>query len=125
MVTNRMDINQVLTQMRDLRAQMQARARAPVNPLAETQQVGSSEAAGAVRGTSSSFGTMLSQAVNKVAETQHTASTMSRAFEQGEPGVSLTQVMVATQKASVSFQAMTQVRNKLVDAYKEVMNMQV
>jgi len=50
---------------------------------------------------------------------------LSRSFEQGDPGVSLTQVMVASQKASVSFQAMTQVRNKLIDAYQEVMNMQV
>jgi len=123
MITNRMDINQVLTQMRDMRAQMQTRQS--VNPLRETQQVSSSEAPGAVQGAAPSFGTMLSQAVNKVAETQQTAGNLSRAFEQGEPGVSLTQVMVATQKASVSFQAMTQVRNKLIDAYQEIMNMQV
>jgi flagellar hook-basal body complex protein FliE len=120
MITDRMDINRVLTQMRDMRAQMQARQ--PVNPLRETQQAAPTETAAPVTPT---FSTMFSQAINKVAETQQTAGNLSRAFEQGEPGVSLTQVMVATQKASVSFQAMTQVRNKLVEAYQEVMNMQV
>jgi flagellar hook-basal body complex protein FliE len=120
MITDRMDINRVLTQMRDMRAQMQARQ--PVNPLREVQQAAPAAKAEPV---APSFGTMFSQAINKVAETQNTASNLSRAFEQGEPGVSLTQVMVATQKASVSFQAMTQVRNKLIEAYQEVMNMQV
>lgn len=120
MITDRMDINRVLTQMRDMRAQMQARQ--PVNPVRETQQTLPSDTATPV---TPSFSTMFSQAINKVAETQQTAGNLSRSFEQGDPGVSLTQVMVATQKASVSFQAMTQVRNKLVDAYKEVMNMPV
>lgn len=120
MITDRMDINRVLTQMRDMRAQMQARQ--PVTPMQELQQTTPTEATQPV---TSSFGTMFSQAINKVAESQQTASTLSRSFEQGDPGVSLTQVMVATQKASVSFQAMTQVRNKLVEAYQEVMNMQV
>jgi flagellar hook-basal body complex protein FliE len=45
------------------------------------------------------------------------------AFESGDANVSLAEVMVASQKASVSFQAMLQVRNKLVEAYKDVMNM--
>ena len=45
--------------------------------------------------------------------------------EVGQPGVSLTQVMVAAEKSSIAFEAMTQVRNKLVDAYKEIMNMPV
>ena len=120
MITNRTDINSVLTQMREMRAQMQARQ--PVSPVSETPQAASTGAAAPV---SPSFGTMFSQAINKVAETQQSATTMAKSFEQGDPGVSLTQVMVATQKASVSFQAMTQVRNKLIDAYQEVMNMQV
>jgi flagellar hook-basal body complex protein FliE len=50
---------------------------------------------------------------------------MSDAFVKGEPNVDLTEVMVAVQKASLSFQAMTQVRNKLVQAYQDVMNMPV
>ncbi len=48
---------------------------------------------------------------------------MTEDFESGDANVSLAEVMVASQKASVSFQAMLQVRNKLVEAYKDVMNM--
>jgi flagellar hook-basal body complex protein FliE len=48
---------------------------------------------------------------------------MTKAFETGASDIKLADVMVATQKASVSFQAMLQVRNKLVEAYKDVMNM--
>ena len=48
---------------------------------------------------------------------------MTEAFETGAANISLADVMVSTQKANVSFQAMLQVRNKLVEAYKDVMNM--
>lgn len=123
MISDRMDINRVLTQMRDMRAQMQTRQ--PVSPMGEAQASADVRPASPASATAPTFGTMFSQAINKVAETQQSASTLTKSFEQGDPGVSLTQVMVATQKASVSFQAMTQVRNKLVEAYQEVMNMQV
>jgi flagellar hook-basal body complex protein FliE len=43
----------------------------------------------------------------------------------GDPNVQVSEVMVAMQKSNVSFQAMLQVRNKLVSAYQEIMNMQV
>lgn len=72
-----------------------------------------------------SFSDMLSQAVNKVNETQQAASQMATAFEMGDKSVDLTDVMVASQKASVSFQAMTQVRNKLVAAYEDIMKMPI
>jgi len=50
---------------------------------------------------------------------------LREAYELGTPGVSLTQVMVAAEKSSVAFTAATQVRNKLVEAYKDIMNMPV
>jgi flagellar hook-basal body complex protein FliE len=53
------------------------------------------------------------------------AGQLAESFSAGDPGVDLAQVMVALQKASVSFQAMTQVRNKLVDAYRDIMSMPV
>jgi flagellar hook-basal body complex protein FliE len=56
-------------------------------------------------------------------KSQQNAGKMTEAFETGATHISLADVMVATQKASVSFQAMLQVRNKLVDAYHDVMNM--
>ncbi len=50
---------------------------------------------------------------------------MKQAFELGEGDANLAEVMIAVQKSSVSFEAMVQVRNKLVEAYKEVMNMPI
>ena len=50
---------------------------------------------------------------------------MTDAFQRGDPGVELPQVMLEMQKASVSFRALTEVRNRLVSAYQEIMNMQI
>jgi len=71
----------------------------------------------------SDFSVLLKQSIDSVNETQQAAGKLTTAFETGDSKVSLAEVMVASQKASVSFQAMLQVRNKLVDAYKDVMNM--
>ena len=73
----------------------------------------------------SSFSDMLGNAIHKVSETQQASSQLSTAFEIGKSGVDLTDVMIASQKASVSFQALTQVRNKLVQAYQDIMQMPV
>ncbi|MDD5216042.1 MAG: flagellar hook-basal body complex protein FliE [Methylococcales bacterium] len=69
------------------------------------------------------FGTILKDAINDVNEKQQVSSNMKAAFEAGDKTMNLAEVMVASQKASVSFQGLTQVRNKLVEAYKDVMNM--
>ena len=50
---------------------------------------------------------------------------MADKFERGAPDIDVGQVMVAIQKANVSFQAVTQVRNKLVGAFDEIMRMPV
>lgn len=73
----------------------------------------------------SSFADMLGQAVNKVNDTQQASNQLASAFEIGKSGVDLTDVMISSQKASVSFQALTQVRNKLVQAYQDIMQMPV
>ena len=102
-----MDINQVLTQMRVLAARAGGETDAPA----------------ATGGAD--FSKMLSESLDKVSETQGEAGALKQAFEMGEQGVELPEVMVALQKANVSFQAITQVRNKLLNAYQEIMNMQV
>jgi len=56
---------------------------------------------------------------------QKTAEADQLAFQSGSPDANLQDVMVSLQKASLSFQTMVQVRNKLVTAYQEIMNMQV
>ena len=73
----------------------------------------------------SEFSELLKQSVDKVNETQAESSKLQQAFQAGDPNVQISEVMVAMQKSNVSFQAMLQVRNKLVSAYQEIMNMQV
>lgn len=112
------EFNRLMLEMRA----MQTEAMAGKKPAATNGPATAGEVP-AVRGPS--FSELLGQAVNKVNEVQQTANQLSTAFEMGESGVDLTDVMVATQKASISFQGMTQVRNKLVQAYQDVMNMPV
>ncbi len=70
------------------------------------------------------FGQLMQQAINQVSETQMEAASLTRAFELGEQ-VDLAQVMIAVNKSRVSFEALTQVRNKLLTAYQDIMNMSV
>ena len=87
--------------------------------------IGPSGAAGAASGTNgvSEFSKLLQKGIDSVNETQQSAANLSTAFEKGVPGVELPQVMLEMQKASVSFRALTEVRNRLVSAYQEIMNM--
>ncbi|SDH52389.1 flagellar hook-basal body complex protein FliE [Vibrio xiamenensis] len=71
------------------------------------------------------FGNMLSKAINNVNGLQKTSSDMQMRFDRGDEDVSLSDVMIARNKSSVAFEATIQVRNKLVEAYKELMNMPV
>ncbi|MFT5224640.1 MAG: flagellar hook-basal body complex protein FliE [Polaribacter sp.] len=72
-----------------------------------------------------SFSSMMSKAINQVNETQTQAGDMKKAFEMGDDTVDLSEVMIAIQKSRISFEALTQVRNKLLNAYQDVMNMPV
>jgi flagellar hook-basal body complex protein FliE len=71
------------------------------------------------------FAELLQGSIDAVAEAQSKASDMAAALERGDKSVTLPEVMVALQKASLSFQAMTEVRNRLVSAYQDVMNMPI
>ena len=71
------------------------------------------------------FTDALKQAISAVNAQQQQADSLATAFQKGDPNVQMSQVMLSMQKASVSFQAMVEVRNRLVSAYQEIMNMQV
>ena len=71
------------------------------------------------------FATMLKSSLDQVNQVQQDAQAQQLAFQSGAPEANLQDVMVSLQKASLSFQTMVQVRNKLVSAYQEVMSMQV
>lgn len=105
-MNNNIEINQVLAQMRVMAAQAQNKQAAP-----QAQEAG--------------FGDMLKQSINEVNRLQQASSDIKTAFDTGSKDVNLAQVMIAAQKSSLSFEAMVQVRNKLVEAYKEVMNMPI
>lgn len=71
------------------------------------------------------FADALNKALAEVSDSQKTAGTLSKAFASDDPTVSLERVMVAGVKSSIGFQATLQVRNKMIQAYSEIMNMQV
>jgi len=71
------------------------------------------------------FGQLLKTAVDQVNDVQQTAAQLSQGFVRGDSDTQLHEVMISLQKANISFQSMIQVRNRLVTAYQEIMNMQV
>ncbi len=81
------------------------------------------EAGGAVE--KPSFQSAFSGALKSISSAQNTASSMQREVQFDNPTVSLEETMIAMQKAQLGFQSAVQVRNKLVQAYTDIMNMQV
>jgi len=71
------------------------------------------------------FSQVFSQALRAVSDSQNVSTQMQREVSLDNPNVSIEQTMVAMQKSQVGFQAALQVRNRLVQAYSDVMNMQV
>jgi flagellar hook-basal body complex protein FliE len=84
---------------------------------------GPSGIAGGPGAVDNGFAKLLKQGLDSVNQVQNKATTLASQFERGVPGVELPQVMLEMQKANVSFRALAEVRNKFVDAYREIMNM--
>lgn len=108
--------SQALASVENLLAQMRAVARESQGLSA--QPVASSEG-------SHGFAAELARSLDRVSHAQNAANTQAKAFEMGDPDISLSNVMIDLQKAGLAFQATVQVRNRLVDAYKEIANMAV
>lgn len=108
------EIDRVLSQIRALSAQASSGAAKPAMADKETTAV-----------AGPGFAQLLKQGINQVNSAQASATQMATAFERGTPGVELPQVMLEMQKASVSFRALTEVRNRMVNAYQEIMNMPI
>ena len=94
----------------------QMRALAPAMGAAPAYGSEAAEAAGGFAGE-------LQMSLARISTTQQSAYGQAEAFEMGKPGVALNDVMVDLQKANIAFQTGLQVRNKVVAAYQEVMNM--
>jgi flagellar hook-basal body complex protein FliE len=71
------------------------------------------------------FASVLKSSLDGVSQAQNRATEMQNAFVLGDDKVSLSDTMIAMQKANISFQTAVQVRNKVVAAYNDIMNMQV
>lgn len=72
-----------------------------------------------------SFAELLESSVERVNDMQVSAAQAAEAFEKGTTEAQIPEVMIALQKANLSFQAMTEVRNRLVSAYQDIMNMPI
>ncbi|MFT5594074.1 MAG: flagellar hook-basal body complex protein FliE [Oceanicoccus sp.] len=131
-MVDRADINSVLSQLRQVRSQIQEPNRTELSAADRlTEEVEKLQNQSAnypnIKADPNvpDFQTMFGNAINNVNEQQMKSSELRTRFEKGDPMVDLPEVMIAAQKASVSFDAMKEVRNKLVDAYKDIMNMPV
>lgn len=113
-----LEIDSVLAQIRSLSSQ----AKGGLGGIAPPQ---SPTATAPDKSGPSAFATLMGKAVNSVNQQELTAGKLTDAFQRGDPGVELPQVMLEMQKASVSFRALTEVRNRVVSAYQEIMNMQI
>jgi flagellar hook-basal body complex protein FliE len=71
------------------------------------------------------FSEVLKSSLDQVNRTQNDAVQLSRAFTVGDPDTNLQDVMISMQKSNIAFQQAVQVRNRLVQAYHDIMNMQV
>lgn len=92
---------------------------------AMTDKAKGSEYFGTSENTKADFSKILSEAMQQVNQLQNEASTLAQRFEMGDKDVNLTQVMVAAQKAEISLQAVSQIRNRLVSSYQDIMNMPI
>lgn len=117
-------VTSILSQIRSFQAQ----AGHTVAPPAEMPRGDAIPNAGAIAGTlgraaPSSFSDTLKGALSGVNQAQQASGALARDFELGVPGADLARVMVASQTSQIAFRATVEVRNRLVQAYQDVMNM--
>jgi flagellar hook-basal body complex protein FliE len=93
----------------------------PVRPGASVRPSASSS----VEGAGGGFSGALKNALNSVSAAQNESTRLQQEVQMENPKVSLEETMVAIQKAQIGFQATLHVRNRMVQAYTDIMNMQV
>jgi len=122
-----MDIksNSLYSQMQSM--SLQAMGNKP--PAIDVDAIGingtASNSVGKINESTSNFGDMLTSALNSVNDLQKDSGAKKTAFEMGDSNVTLAEVMVASSKSGIALDATVQIRNKFVEAYKEIMSMPV
>ncbi|ABE50246.1 MULTISPECIES: flagellar hook-basal body complex protein FliE [Methylobacillus] len=106
-------------------AQLKAAAQKPATDTAMHGISGNSPAQKPQASNRVDFADVLKSSISQVNQAQVKAEELGQSFAMGDDKVSLSDVMVAGQKANISLQATIQVRNRLVSAYQDIMNMQV
>ncbi len=110
-------------------AAMTAQLRAAVARVQAPQEAGAATAVGGAAGTAQvekpDFAKAFKAQLDQVNALQQTSDQLGQRFALGDDSVHLSDLMIATQKAGIAVQATVQVRNKLVSAYQDIMNMQV
>lgn len=104
---NEIDVNRVLSQIRAMQGQIGSARPAAATPAAQ----------------GAGFDGLLRSALQQVNGAQQESARLQQAFQMGDPGADLASVMLAGAKAQVGFKAAVEVRNRLVSAYQEIMNM--
>ncbi|MEQ1439332.1 flagellar hook-basal body complex protein FliE [Fontimonas sp. SYSU GA230001] len=105
-----MDVSRVLAQIRALQSQ------ATLRPPAPSVDTGAQKPG---------FDGLLKSAIDQVNQSQQATARLQDAFSRGDRSVELADVMLASAKSQVNFRAMTEVRNRLVSAYQDIMNMPI
>ena len=95
-----------------------------INPVAPVPSIGGLDKAEAASGGGKEFGNLFNEAIGRVEQYRAKAEGSANAFMNGEPE-ELHQVILAGQRAEIAFETFLQVRNKVVQAYQEVMRMQM
>jgi flagellar hook-basal body complex protein FliE len=108
--------NPLLQEMQSLRGEISPSSSNGIRPNL-LQQVNNTQG--------SDFGQLLSQAVGSVNQLQQASGSLATRLDMGDTTVTLSDTVIAREKAGVAFEATVQVRNKLVEAYKEIMSMPV
>jgi flagellar hook-basal body complex protein FliE len=102
-----------------------AMARLPIGTGSTTAGPGTGGVAGAGGGKQVDFAAVLRNQLTRVDQVQNDAMGLAERFQQGDPKVTLEETMVSLSKANISFQQMVQVRNRVIAAYHDIMNLQV
>ncbi len=126
----RADISSVLTQIRSAQGQINSGinpSAAGLQPLVSGLQENAVSGVGEASNVKEvpSFASLLKQAIDNVNGHQQQANDLRTRYEMGDPDVDIVNVMIASQKSTVAFEAMSQVRSRLVTAYQEIMRMPI
>ncbi len=118
-MSNNIDSSALLSQLRTMAVQagVQNVGNTTAGKVAATKVAGLNE--------TEPFGKLLQSSIEHVNQRQTHSANLVKAFETGKPGVELSEVMIEAEKARITFEALSQVRKKLVKAYQEVMSMPV